>query len=111
MPFAKPIFDENYKLTSLTKGDTVYAIKTITFNGKSMTLVSTEENGEAIGYIVNGYLCDEIFALDTQKTSSQILLGGNAEKRIVTTLMILLIALTITLSLIFIESKLLFNKD
>ena len=76
-----------------------------------MTLIATEENGQAIGYVVNGYLCDGIISTDAEKDSSQILLGGNAEKRILTTCMVLLIALTITLALLFIESKLLFNKD
>ncbi len=109
--FAKPIFDENYKLSLIEKGTQVYAVKTVIFNEKSMTLIATEENGEAIGYVVSGYLCDGIISTTTQKSNTQTLLGGNAEKRILTTSMILLIALTITLSLIFIESKLLFNKD
>lgn len=109
--FAKPIFDDNYKVTTLNKGETVYAIKTVEFNNKSMTLISLEENGEPIGYTVSGYLCDSIIETNTKITNSQILIGGNAEKRIVTTCMILLIALTITLSLIFIENKLLFKKD
>ena len=109
--FAKPIFDENYKLLTLEKSKEVYAIKTITFNGKSMTLISTEKDGEAIGYTVSGYLVNDIITTDIQKANTQLLLGGNAEKRIVTTCMILLIALTITISLIFIESKLLFKKD
>ncbi len=109
--FAKPIFDDNYKLTAITKGQEVYAIKTITFNGKSMTLISTEKDGDAIGYVVNGYLIDKIIPTDTQITNTQVLLGGNAEKRLVTTCMILLISLTITLSLILIERKLLFKKD
>ena len=109
--FAKPIFDANYQLATLSKGDVVYAIKTITFNGKTMTLVSLEKGGNAIGYVVNGYLLTEIITTPTYNDESQILIGGNAEKRIVTTLMILLIALTITISLLFIESKLLFKKE
>ena len=76
-----------------------------------MTLISLEENGEAIGYIVSGYLCDGIINSNAEQINSQILIGKNAEKRIVTTCMILLIALTITISLIFIENKLLFKKE
>ena len=95
----------------ITAEEALLKLGLITFNGKTMTLVSLEKGGSAIGYVVNGYLLTEIITTPTYNDESQILIGGNAEKRIVTTLMILLIALTITISLLFIESKLLFKKE
>ena len=109
--FSKPIFDENYKINSLKKGEEVYAIKTIKFNGKSITLIAKEPNKSPIGYVVSGYLIDEIIASPTLNEPTQTIIGGGAEKRIVTTLMILLISFTITFALIVIENKLLFKKD
>ena len=58
------IFDENYKINSLKKGEEVYAIKTIKFNGKSITLIAKEPNKSPIGYVVSGYLIDEIIIVD-----------------------------------------------
>ncbi len=109
--FSKPIFDENYKINSLKKGEEVYAIKTIKFNGKSITLIAKEPNKSPIGYVVSGYLIDEIIVPPTLNEPTQTVIGGGAEKRIVTTLMILLISFTITFALIVIENKLLFKKD
>ena len=109
--YAKPIIDENYKLDGkLTKNQSVYAIKEIAFNGKTMTLISTEKDGTPIGYIVSGYLNENIVSDNDVTIESDLTIGTNADKKIKTIFMILLIAFTLSVSLILIEKKLLFNN-
>ncbi len=109
--FSKPIYNKIYNVNSLQKSTSVYAVKQIKFNNQTLTLVSTNENSNPIGFVVNGYLIDneleDVNYLDESKT----IIGGEYKKKITTSIMIALIALTITLTALFIEYKLLFKKD
>jgi hypothetical protein len=109
--YAKPIVDNNYKLFSLNKGQKVYAYNEYKFNKTSMTLISLEKGGTPIGYIVSGYLRTTIEPANKDLETTITTIGENASKQTRTTLLILIISLTITLALIFIESKLLFNEE
>ncbi len=109
--YAKPIVDSNYKLISLNKGQKVYAYNEYKFNKTSMTLISLNEGGEPIGYIVSGYLRLTMESSGKNIESTETTIGTNASKRTKTTALMLIISLTITLALIFIESKLLFTEE
>ena len=109
--YAKPIVDNNYKLISLSKGQKVYAYNEYKFNKTSMTLISLEEGGAPLGYIVSGYLQKTNLTSGKDLTSTTTTIGSNASKRVKSTLFILIISLTLTLALIFIESKTLFKEE
>ncbi len=108
--FAKPLFDYNYKTQTLSKGQSVKAVSKITFNGVSMTLVS-DLDGNYIGYVISGYLSDTLPQEITSATSKINVVSSNGSRHFNNTLMILVIALTVTLVALFIEKKLLFDKE
>lgn len=108
--YAKPIVDNNYKFDNkLTKGSTVYAVKEIVFNNKTMTLISSEKDGAPIGYVVSGYLTKNLLSNNDTFIESQSTIGTNADKKMRTIFMFLIISFTLSVSLILIEKKLLFN--
>lgn len=109
--FAKPLFDDNYSELSLDRGDEVFTLKTLIFNDVKMTLISLEENGNAVGYIVDSYLCDGKTQSTIEKQETTTIIGENADKKALTAVMILIIALTVTLTALFIEKKLLFKEE
>ncbi len=109
--YAKPIVDNNYKLITINKGQKVYAYNEYKYNKGGMTLISLEESGEPVGYIVSGYLrtTNQTSTKDYETTTTT--LGSNASKQVKTSIFITVIALTITLAFIFIETKLLFKEE
>lgn len=109
--FSRPIFDNNYSLSEVIKGQTVYAHKTIMFNGKSMTLISLTEESKPIGYVISGYLSDKQISGITLSSGSDSVVTSDGKKHFNNVLMIGVIALTITLVALFIEKKLLFDKE
>ncbi|MBO5927142.1 MAG: hypothetical protein J6Q38_06295 [Clostridia bacterium] len=109
--YSKPIADDNYKLTRLNKGTALYAVTEYKFNKTGMTLVSLSENGAPIGYVVSGYLRTSNLVDGGEYVEAQSTIGDDASKQVTATALILLIAFTVTATLIFIESKLLFKED
>lgn len=109
--FSRPIFDNAYSLNEVSKGQTVYAHKTITFNGKSMTLISFTEDGKTEGYVLSGYLNEKIASGVTMSSGTDSVVTSDGKKHFNNVLMIGVIALTITLIALFIEKKLLFDKE
>lgn len=109
--FAKPIFDTNYKTEELSKGSEVYALKTVKFNGTDFTLVSKTTNGQPIGYVVSGYLTEKMTTAPTFTQSNTMVVDGNGNRHFNDVLMVLIISLTVTLTALFIEKKLLFDKE
>ncbi len=108
--YAKPIIDDNYKLDLISKNTKVYAVKEIVFNNKTMTLIASENGGEVIGYVVSGYLTTTIVNDNNEYTNTTFTIGNNADKKLKTILMLLIIAFTVTTSFILIERKLLFKE-
>jgi hypothetical protein len=109
--YSKPLFASAYKISTLEKGSIVYAIKEVEFNGSSLTLISNSENGAPIGYIISGYLNGETQTLVTTKTETSNVVGGDGKRHFNTVLMILIIAFTVTATALFIEKKLIFDKE
>lgn len=109
--YAKPIFDNNYKLIEIKKGTAVYPIKKVTFNDTEMTLISLSENGEPCGYVVSGYVTDLTFTPSTTESETVKIVSGDNGKHFNDVLMILIIAFTITAAALIIEKKLLFDKE
>lgn len=108
--FAKPLFDYNYKTQTLSKGEAVKSVSKITFNGVSMTLVS-DLDGNLKGYVISGYLSDTLPKEAVTVSSNISVVTSNGSRHFNNTLMILVIALTVTLVALFIEKKLLFDKE
>ena len=108
--FAKPIFDKNYKISTLSKGDEVVAVKTIKFNQTSLTLIKDTSN-KLLGYVVSGYLTSEPTVNHNSTEEVINITTKNGDKHFNTVLMITIIAFTVTLTLLFIEKKLLFDKE
>lgn len=109
--FTRPIFDNAYAIEELIKDQTVYALKTITFNNKSMTLISLTENSPPVGYVITGYLNDQNNSGLTISSGTNSVVTSDGRKHFNNVLMIGIIALTITLIALFIEKKLLFDKE
>ncbi len=109
--YAKPIVNNHYKLLSTNKGQALYPIKEFKFNKTSMTLVSNEEGGTPIGYVVSGYLRNTTQTSNKDYDTEVKVIGTNGNKQIKTTVLVLLIAFTVTATLILIEAKLLFKED
>ena len=107
--FSKPIFDYNYKTLSLTKGEKVKQLEKITCNGVSMTLISN--NSGDLGYVVSGYLSHTNVKQSATTTTTIAVATNNGSRHFNNTVMILVIALTVTLVALFIEKKLLFDKE
>ncbi len=108
--FAKPIYNQNYGLQNIEQGTTVYLIKEYSFNNTKYTLISLTQNGEPYGYVPSGYLVDSINYLNDNYVQTLQTIGGNGKKTVTDALMIMLIGLTITLTALFIEYKLLFKS-
>ncbi len=109
--YSKPIVNNYYKLSTTNKGQALYPIKEFKFNKTSMTLVSNEEGGAPIGYVVSGYLRNTTQTTNKDFDTTIEIIGTNGNKQIKTTILILLIAFTVTATLILIETKLLFKED
>lgn len=108
--FSKPIFDYNYQTQTISKGEKVKAVQKVTFNGTELTLVS-DLSGNLKGYVVSGYLQSSIQGdVETQNQTIEVV-TSNGSRHFNNTLMILVIALTVTLVALFIEKKLLFDKE
>ncbi|MBR6737853.1 MAG: hypothetical protein IKL82_05775 [Clostridia bacterium] len=108
--YAKPVFDVNYKTITAQKSANYKAVKTVTYNGFSMTLIK-DENETLIGYVPTGYLVNTTISSPTISEETVKVLQGDNGKHFNESLMILIIALTVTLSLLFIEKKLLFDSE
>ena len=108
--FAKPIYNSNYQLYSIEQGAIVYKIKEYSFNNTKYTLISLTEDGEAYGYIPSGYLVDSINYKNEAYIENTLTIGQNSKKTVTDSLMIMLIGLTITLTALFIEYKVLFKS-
>lgn len=108
---AKPIFSGDYKVPygSVSKGDKVFAEKTVSFNGKSMTLISLTEGGAPVGYVPSGFLTPYNDYVTPALIENTQTIGGNAKKRVTDALMIILIGFTVTFAALFIERRLLFD--
>ncbi|MBE5743474.1 MAG: hypothetical protein E7358_02020 [Clostridiales bacterium] len=109
--FSRPLFDNFYMLDEVIKGQTVYAIKDVTFNGKTMTLVSLTDGGKPYGYVLSGYLSNQTNSGITISSGTDSVVTSDGRKHFNNVLMIGIIALTITLIALFIEKKLLFDKE
>lgn len=105
---SKPIVDDNYKVGSLTEGEKVYLLKTITYNNKSFALVKIESG--ATGYVPLGYAekSGEYFDFTETKTVT-IKSDGDGEARKRTALMLFIISLTVVAAALILEFKLLFK--
>ncbi len=108
--FSKPIFDMSYKLQSVNGGEIVKAVQKVTFNGGSMTLIS-DLDGNIKGYVVSGYLSQDNLSEITTTNQTLLVVTSNGSRHFNNTIMILVIALTVTLVALFIEKKLLFDKE
>ena len=108
--FSKPIFDHTYETQTISKGEKVKAVQTVTFNGTSLTLIS-DLSDNLKGYVVSGYLLSSIQGEVTTQTQTVNVVTSNGSRHFNNTLMILVIALTVTLVALFIEKKLLFDKE
>ena len=108
---AKPIFSGDYKVPygMVRKGDKVFAEKTVSFNGKSMTLISLTEGGAPVGYVPSGFLTPYNDYVTPALIENTQTIGGNAKKRVTDALMIILIGFTVTFAALFIERRLLFD--
>lgn len=109
--YSKPIVDNNYKLIALEKGQKVYAYNEYKFNKSRMTLISLDEGGDPVGYIVSGYLKTTNLSTGKDYKSNTTTIGSGADKQVKSSIFTVIIALTLTLALIFIESKLLFKEE
>ncbi len=108
--YAKPTYDINYKTSRLEKGDIVKAIKSVKYNNFECTLI-TDAQGTYLGYVPSGYLSQTVIT-DSQEVSDTVqLLEGDNGRHFNESLMILIIAFTITVTLLFIEKKLLFDRE
>ena len=108
--FTNPIFDVNYKTQNLNKNTEVQAVKTVEFNGTKFTLIK-DKNDNLLGYVVSGYLTDTKISDATIVENKIEVVSNNGQKHFNTVLMISIIALTVTLCLLFLEKKLLFDKE
>ncbi len=107
--YTRPIIDDNFAIESLTKNSQVYLLKTITFNNKTLTLISKDDTLTPTGYILNGYLKNEL-AYDNTTTSNDItIVSDDASRKISNVLAVLAIALAVTVAALILEKKLLFN--
>ncbi len=107
--YSKPIIDDNFAIGICEKNQKVYVLKTVTFNNMSYSLISTNEDLTPTGYILNNYFKDEILQ-NTSLTSHEFnILDGDTAKKIKNTLAILLMTLSVTVTLLILEKKLLFN--
>ncbi|MBO7214827.1 MAG: hypothetical protein J6V66_04950 [Clostridia bacterium] len=109
--FAKPIFSQNYALQTIDKNTSVKALLEVKFNGVSMTLITTSEDNEPLGFIVSGYLNGELESTVTTTTNKTAIVSSDGKKHFNTVLMITIIAFTLTFVALFIEKKLLFDKE
>ncbi|MBQ3234666.1 MAG: hypothetical protein IJA97_00730, partial [Clostridia bacterium] len=109
--FSKPLFDANYKVASIEKGTQVTALCEVEFNGVSMTLISTSEDKTPTGYVITGYLNGEILTETTLNSETITVLTSDGRRHFNSVLMITIIALTVTCVALFIEKKLLFDKE
>ena len=75
-----------------------------------MTLISDLE-GNIKGYVVSGYLTQDNLSEITTDNQTLLVVTSNGSRHFNNTLMILVIALTVTLVALFIEKKLLFDKE
>ena len=107
--YSKPIIDDNFAIDICEKNQKVYVLKTIVFNNKTYSLISTNDNLTPTGYILNSYLKDEILQNTTLTSHEFNILDGDMAKKIKNTLAILLIALSVTVTMLILEKKLLFN--
>ena len=76
-----------------------------------MTLVSKDQSLTPCGYVISGYLSDEIISNQGTVNTTISVVDGNGNKHFNNVLMIFIIALTITVISLFIEKKLLFDKE
>ena len=107
--FSRPIFDENYETTKITKSTAVLMKKVVTFNDKTFILVA-DSNDVLLGYLPNGYLVEEILTTTTTETSTKNTVFDNGERRVRNVLMVMIIAFTLTATALLLEYKLLFKK-
>ena len=107
--FSRPIFDENYETTTITKSTAVLMKKVVTFNDKTFILVA-DSNDVLLGYLPNGYLVEEILTTTTTETSTKNTVFDNGERRVRNVLMVMIIAFTLTATALLLEYKLLFKK-
>ncbi|MBR5439606.1 MAG: hypothetical protein IKV61_05260 [Clostridia bacterium] len=108
--FAKPIYNSSYLLYSIEKGTKIYLIKEYCFNNTKYTLISLSKNGEPYGYVPSGYLTNSVDYKNEPYLTTTNKIGENSQKSVTDALMIMLIGLTITLTALFIEYKLLFKS-
>ena len=109
--FSKPLFSNSYAIGEVEKGKEVYALQEVVFNGVSMTLISDNEDKTPSGYIVSGYLNGEALStIENTQTTTQVI-SSDGRKHFNNMLMVMIIALTVTCVALFIEKKLLFDKD
>ncbi len=109
--FAKPIFDDNYKISTLDKGEVVTVLKQVDFNGTTMSLISIDDGATPYGYIVSGYLNGETISSVSSSSETMIIAGGDGKRHFNNVLMVLTIAFTVTFVALFIEKRMLFDKE
>lgn len=105
---SKPVVDDNYKVGSLSDGEKIYLLKTVTYNNKSFALVKTESG--VTGYVPLGYAEKSGEYFDFNETATVTVTSsdnGAARKR--TALMLFIISLTVVSAALILEFKLLFK--
>ncbi len=107
--YARPIVDDNFIISSLNKDTQVYLVKTITFNNKTIALIANDANLTPCGYILNGYLKDEIITPNTIVNEDVTIISDDPSRKLSNVIAILSIALAITVASLILEKKLLFN--
>lgn len=107
--YSRAIVDEKIEVGTACKNNKVYLLKTITFNNKTIALISNNENLTPTGYILQGYLKDEIENPNTLISQEIIVIKDNSSRKVSNVLSILAIALAVTVAMLILEKKLLFN--
>ncbi len=107
--YSRPIIDDKITVNSFGKNKQVYIIKTITFNNKTLALISDNDSLTPSGYILEGYLKDEITPTNTLINEDVSITNDNSSRKISNVISILSIALALTVAMLILEKKLLFN--
>ena len=107
--YSRALVDEKIIVDTVDKNTKVYLLKTITFNNKTLALISTNDNLTPTGYILQGYLKDEIVTENTLLNEDVSIANDNSSRKISNVFSVLAIALAVTVAMLILEKKLLFN--
>lgn len=109
--YSRPLIDNTFSLQVSDKYTKVYLLKEVEFNGKKLSLISTNDNKTPTGFILSGHLTDTIIKDATYQTSQTIVSSGEGFITTKKIIAILVIALSLTVAMLILEKKLLFNNN